>query len=150
MFDSFENKFNFSSSQNPEMLPAKRDKPGDGKMKDQKLFNDFLLKNAERIVYREEYYRSAHCEIKQTSITIIMKRTPDTRISPFDANGDEIVIDAEAKNVRDISNSKDQNGRCKKQRQIKEVKANPLGHAPDKKRPELPHKKQPENPDSPG
>ena len=149
MFDSFENKFNFSSLPNPEGLPAKRDKPGDGKMKDQTLFNDFLLKNAERVVYQEKYYRSAHCEIKQTSITIIMKQTPDTRTSPFDANGDEIVIDAEAKNVRDISNSKDQKGRGQKQRQIKEVKANPLGHAPDKKRAALPHKKQPENPDSP-
>ncbi len=150
MFEKIENDFSFSSSQNPEMLPAKRDEPGHGKMEDQIPAGEFLLKNPERIVYQEKYYRSAHCEIKQTSLTIIMKRTPDTKISPFDANGDEIVIDAEAKNVRDRSKSTYQKGRGQKQRQIKEVKANPLGHSPDKNRPALPRKKKPENPDSPG
>ena len=53
-----------------------------------------------------------------------MKRTPETGISPFDANGDEIVIDAEAKNVRDRSKSTYQKGRGQKHRQIKEVKVN--------------------------
>ena len=79
-----------------------------------------------------------------------MKQTPDNRISPFDTNGDEIVIDAEAKNVRDSSKSSYQKGSGQKQRQIKEVKANSLGHTPDKKRPALPHEKQSENQGSPG
>ena len=62
MFEKIENDFSFSSSQNPEMLPAKRDEPGHGKMEDQIPAGEFLLKNAERIGSVDNYLKCSMIE----------------------------------------------------------------------------------------